>query len=231
MTKPTRAQVESEFDELVAELGPPRRVTTTGPTPTATGDQDHVDALSFVIDPVDDGNVRTKRQAIEWGRAVMLDGVALYAGLCLRFVRLCFNVGALWPDAITAWVESPGKHPSTPAKAPRGHAGFFSGGDHGHVVLLLGNGRCLTNDTGAPGTINVALITDIEKAWGYPFLGYTDELNGEAPVPAPRPTPRRDRRKWRIDLLKRALKNARAAGHTKRAKRLREWIKAIASRA
>lgn len=239
-------KTEDWFDAIASELEP-QPVTTTGPE-TPEGVVDFLDEQDLppsmgLLDLVGVGpatvakvatketTVRTARGAIEWGRQQMIDRVAAFKGLCLMFVRMCFNVPALYPDAITAWEQAERKTRGTPANAPRGRAGFFRGGDHGHVVMCLGNGRCLTNDTGAPGTINVAMIVDIEQAWGYTFLGWTNDLNGESPVPRVRASkPRMTDRQWRIRMLRRAMLRARAAGDAHRVRRIRRWLNDVLGR-
>ena len=145
------------------------------------------------------------------------------------FVRSCFNVAPLYPDAITAWEQADNaRHRvSDPDAIPRGYATFFRGGEHGHVCLSLGRGLCLTNDTGVPGTINVARLADISSAWGYQLLGYTTEVNGEE-APRPKPAkprkPRQTAHQWRVAELRRAIVRARANGHARRARRLRDWL-------
>lgn len=236
-TKAQRAKrISAEFDALIEEMGPPAPVITSGPSEAdpadvlAPGDQD-VTHEAFGLSVEGDDSIRTKRGAIEWGRDVMRQRLAIFRGLCLMFVRMCFNADALLPDARAAWFDAGAKHqfPCKPSEAPRGFPGFFRGGLHWHTVLLLGNGRCLTNDTGEEGTINVALIEDIEKAWGYLFLGYTDLINGEA-VPAPRPTPRRSNRAFKIAVLRRLKQSARDAGLATREARFAAWLDKIRSR-
>jgi hypothetical protein len=231
MPKQTRAETQAAFDKLVDELGEPEPVRTHGPTDLGVSDQllSAADLGMILRNLTVTGTttVRTKRQAIEWGRNEMRSGHDGWAGLCLMFVRSCYGLEALYPDAWTAWQNAAKRHHADPDEAPRGYAGFFRGGDHGHIVLLLGAGRCLTNDTGAPGTINVARLTDIEAAWGYRFQGWTEDLNGEvAPAPRSSSRPRLDRA-FRLKLLRQALVRARQQGKYRRAQVLRAWIQRI----
>lgn len=236
-----------ELDQLVAELGSPVDVVGTAPTPGPGGAQDllQLDQLTEVdgVGPasfakltaaIDDDLVRSVRGAIAWGRRQMTERNAIYRGLCLMFVRLCFNVDPLYPDAITAWNESTAKRPCTTADARRGHAGFFRGGDHGHTVLCLGRGLCLSSDIKTPGMVDLCRLDDIERAWGYDFLGDVGNLNGEqAPRPQDKPTPRKpalSSREFKLRVLRKAIVNARAAGNHARARRLRDWREAIAKR-
>lgn len=235
--------IDAQFDALIAELEV-QEVETSGPSNSPNGLQDLDDTIAALgaiegigpatlakVTPGDD-LVRTVRGAIEWGRDQMIQRVAIYAGLCLMFVRMCFNLDPLAPDAITAWDMSTTKRPCSANAARRGHAGFFRGGEHGHVVLCLGNGRCLSNDTGKPGTINVALIADIERAWGYKFLGDVDSFNGER---APRSTrsPRRhpiSDHAYRVRFLRQAIARSRQAGNHARTRRLRDWLSDVQRR-
>lgn len=244
----TQTAEQLDFDALIDELGDPVDVELPAPVPHTDGNQDLLDVAQLLdvdgVGPVGfakmtktitDDLVRTVRGAIEWGRQQMHDDVAVYRGLCLMFVRLCFNVGPLYPDAITAWSESQRKHRCGVDEARRGHAGFFAGGDHGHTVLCLGRGLGLSSDVKRAGMIDLCRLADIEAAWGYKFLGDVSQLNGEV---APRPdssgptrrTPSLTDRAWRLRVLRRAARNARANGNHARARRLRDWLDAIAHR-
>lgn len=234
---------DKAFDAIVAELEP---VDVTLPPPDDELDQDVQDpeaaadrdgvgpatvASLVELGKASDDLVRTARGAIEWARDQVQNGAAVFLGMCLMFVRMCFNVGPLYPDAKTAWLEADRKTRCTPAAAPRGRAGFFRGGEHWHVVLTLGNGRCISTDVKRKGRADVCLIAAIEDAWGYEFLGVTGDLNGEAPVPRTRPSkPRLTDRQWRIRHLRRAALRARSQGDTERLRRLRRWLDALRAR-
>lgn len=242
-----KADQVDELDQLVDELGGPVDVELPAPQPGPDGMQDVLDEqqlqdvdgvgpatfAKFTAAKAGDDLVRTVRGAIEWARDQVRDGAAIWRGLCLMFVRSCFNVDPLFPDAITAWQESPGKRRCTTGEARRGHAGFFAGGDHGHIVLCLGNGLCISTDIRRQGLPDVCKLDDIVNAWGYRFLGDTTNLNGErAPRPTD-PTPRKPaitERAFRLAVLRRAIVHARAAGNHARARRLRDWREAIAKR-
>jgi hypothetical protein len=240
VTKSKKDQ-EAELDELIASMGKPLDVTTKGPHIRDDGQQDTLDepvdkdAGSGKLGPMGAARelVRTVKQACEWGRDVMESRIDDYQGLCLRFVRECFNVDPFYPDAITAWEEAPAsaKHRTTdPDSCPRGHATFWRGGDHGHVVLSVGGGIALSNDTraDAPGTINLTKIAHIHEAWGYELLGWTDEVNGEI-APAPKPAAKATTREWRLKYLRRAIVRSRAVGAHERTARLVRWRDLIES--
>lgn len=235
-----------DLDQLVDELQPvsvelPAPELDAGATQDLLADEDlhdregvgDVTFAAFVASKAGDDLVRTVRGAIEWARDQVHNGAAVWFQLCLMFVRMCFNVDPLHPDAKTAWLESPGKVRCSTADAKRGHAGFFRGGEHWHVVLLLGNGLCISTDVKRKGLPDVCRLADIEAAWGYVFLGYVTNLNGErAPRPVD-PTPRKPQlstRAFRLRVLRHAIVHARAAGNHARARRLRDWREAIAKR-
>lgn len=224
----TKAELAAELDAIVAELGDPVEVRTKGPKTPAGGAQDVLDVAAYfgVLHKGVDTTVRTKRKAIEWGRDQARDATQRWSGMCLSFVRQCFNVPPLYPDAITAWDESESKHrePDT-GKWPRGHAGFYRVGDHGHTVLTLGDDRCLSNDADPdePQGISYTHASGFQRAWGAVPLGYTDDVNAE-PAPAPRSRQQQPGIEWRRRYLHRALVRARSAGQTRRAARIRAWL-------
>lgn len=172
--------------------------------------------------------VRTALGAIRWAWSQVKGDVDDYQGLCLRFVRMCFNVAALYPSAIVAWVEADRKHRGG---QKRGRAGFFRGGEFGHVVLLLGDGLCISTDIRDPGQANRCRVADIEQAWGYDYLGYTDDLNGEIAPRLPGTSQARlTTREWRVRRLRAAISTARKNGNTKAAKKLHDWMNEIRNR-
>lgn len=225
------------LDQFMASLDDlePVDVTTDGPAITGNGDQDLTDIadgdakLAFGL--TDNGKVRTKRQAIEWALDQVKRQLAIYAGLCLMFVRLCFNVDPLNPDAKSAWMECPPgrRHPfdGNYAAVPAGKAFFYRVGEHWHVVITLPKGRCVSSDVVRYGYVNIVRLEAIADAWAAEPLGYVDELNGEYPVPAPRPRHRVTTRQFRIRFLRAAIARARAAGDHSRAARLHRWLNQV----
>jgi len=103
-----------------------------------------------------------------------------FTRLCLQFVRMAFDLPAVYPDAGTAWDRAERRHPTTDASSiPRGVPVFWelpSVADH--VALSLGGGLCLSNDVKRPGRIDVVRIDAIGPAWGARLLGWTEDLNG-----------------------------------------------------
>lgn len=104
-----------------------------------------------------------------------------WTGYCLVFVRSCFAVGAVWPDAATAWAKAVHKHPvAKGADVPRGVPVFWTGGSagHGHIALSRGDGTCWTTDFVREGKVDVAKIDDITRGWGLTLVGWTEDVNG-----------------------------------------------------
>jgi hypothetical protein len=140
---------------------------------------------------------RTAEEAIAWGRTQL--GKSGWDNLCLSFVRQSFGVDYVgdWPNASrmagTAWDRARFKHrTSDPMSIPRGVPVFFELlTEADHVVLSLGNGRCLSNDFVVDGRIDEVSIGDIAHRWG-PLLGWTEDLVGNrvyTPKTAPPPKP------------------------------------------
>lgn len=223
---------------IIDAAGPVREVRTRGPKSVDGGYQDQLNPQSLTVRPADaksddDGNVRTKRRAIEWGRDQARKATQSWHGLCLMFVRSCFNVDPLYPDAITAWEGAEHKHRETDtAKWDRGHGGFFRVGEHGHTVLTLGNDEGLSNDVDPddPGGIARVNLSQLADRWSASPLGTTDDVNGEV-APAPRPRQRATGIEWRRRFLHRALVRARSSGQTRRAARIRAWLDQLRRRA
>lgn len=108
-------------------------------------------------------------------------------GFCLREVRECFAVDALYMDAAQAWEQAKHKHrTSDPREVPRGAPVFWTGGseDHGHIAIGTGWGRCWSTDILRPGYFDRVPIDLIRDKWGMRLVGWTNDLNG-VPVYTP----------------------------------------------
>lgn len=124
--------------------------------------------------------MRTGNDACAWGRRQVDQPIKDFTRLCLQFVRMAFDLPAVYPDAGTAWDKAERRHPTTDANTiPRGVPVFWelpSVADH--VALSLGGGLCLSNDVKRSGRIDVVRIDAIGPAWGARLLGWTEDLNG-----------------------------------------------------
>lgn len=102
-----------------------------------------------------------------------------YVGLCLVFVRDCFDIPAKYPSAASAWANAKKRHEGgNPNNYPAGVPVFFytPATKYGHVALHLGGGKYRTNYSGK-GTIVTANLSD-PVFRGMKVLGWTEDLNG-----------------------------------------------------
>jgi hypothetical protein len=113
-------------------------------------------------------------------------------GYCLKFVRTCFNVSSKYPSAISAWNNAKYRHGPSSA-IPAGVPVFFRGGKYGHVAISLGNGMCRSTDYPRAGVVSDVKISTLAAKWNYPYIGWSEDLNGVRvwvkPTAAPKVTP------------------------------------------
>lgn len=123
---------------------------------------------------------RTGDAAAEWARRQVDHPVKDFTRLCLQFVRMAFDLPAVYPDAGQAWDHAKFRHPTTDSsRIPRAvpvHFELPSVADH--VAFSLGGGLCLSNDIRRSGRIDVVRIDTIRTAWGAQLHGWTEDLNG-----------------------------------------------------
>lgn len=124
--------------------------------------------------------MRTAKDAVAWGKAQITNPSQDWYRCCLMFVRMCFGVSAMFPDAGTAWDNAKKKHKtSNPMAIPRGVPVFFeTPGVADHVVVSLGDGLCISTDIARRGQVDICKIADIVTRWNAPLLGWTEDLNG-----------------------------------------------------
>ena len=117
-------------------------------------------------------------------------------GMCLKYTRTWLEIGSYYGSAADAWEGALFRHPGD-RHPPSGAPVFYQGGQHGHVALSVGSGKVRSTDRPSSGNVSTVALSDPEHAWGYPYLGWTEDLNGvsipylEAPPPAP-PAPPKD---------------------------------------
>ena len=100
------------------------------------------------------------------------------SGMCQKYVRgPCWEVGSLYGSAIDAWNGARHKHPGdrTP---PMGAPVYYRGGSYGHAVICVGDGRIRSTDCTSRAQVNDAALSWPETAWGYEYLGWTEDING-----------------------------------------------------
>lgn len=132
----------------------------------------------------------TPAQAIKKSKTITTG----YAGLCLKFVRICYGIANKYLSASDAWAEAKLKHLTQSTKdIPVGAPVFFHipSNKYGHVALYLGDGKFRTNWS-ARGTVITASL-DHAVFRTMKMLGWSEDLNGvtikgltaSKPTPAP----------------------------------------------
>lgn len=105
-------------------------------------------------------------------------------GYCLRYVREQWEVAALYPSAIEAWQAARFKHPGD-RNPPPGAPCFYAGGSYGHIVINCPGTHLgiRSTDCFSSGHVSDTDIAWCERNWGYPYLGWTEDLNGVRVIP------------------------------------------------
>jgi hypothetical protein len=113
-------------------------------------------------------------------------------GMCLKYTRTWLEIPSLQPDAISAWNKANVKHPGD-RNPPAGAPVFYKGGQYGHIALSMGGGKIRSTDCTSTYDVSTVDLSWCENHWGYPYLGWTEDLNevkipyltGGAPTPEP----------------------------------------------
>ena len=131
-------------------------------------------------------NIRTGAAAIAWAKNEIKSPSRNWNALCLMFVRKCFNVAAKYPDARTAWANAKKKHKTSNASSiPAGVPVFFdTSSKWDHIVLSIGDGKCISTDALRKGKPDIVSIASLAKNWG-PLLGWSEDVNGVTVYKAP----------------------------------------------
>jgi hypothetical protein len=113
-------------------------------------------------------------QAVANGRAIH----TYDQGMCQKYVRdPCWRVASLYGSAIDAWNGARHKHPGD-RNPPKGAPCYYRGGQYGHAVISVGGGRIRSTDSTSARQVNDAALSWPETAWGYEYLGWTEDING-----------------------------------------------------
>ena len=97
--------------------------------------------------------------------------------LCQKFARTCVGAAAWGSTALKAWYAIPvsHRHGGTP---PPGSLVYFDDpnrvGEAGHVVFMVTNGYCYSNDILRRGKIDKVPLSLIRTKWGMRQLGWID---------------------------------------------------------
>lgn len=99
-------------------------------------------------------------------------------GMCLKWVRTCWEVPSLAGDAQEAWDIARHKHPGD-RNPPDGAPVFWSGGSkgYGHVAIWR-TADMRSTDCKSTGQVAAAALSWVENTWNMRYLGWTEDLNG-----------------------------------------------------
>lgn len=104
------------------------------------------------------------------------------SGMCQKFVReQCWRVPSLYGSAIEAWNGARFKHPGD-RHPPNGAPVYYRGGQYGHAVIYC-HGGIRSTDCTTGGRVSDAALSWPESAWGYQYLGWTEDINGVRVIP------------------------------------------------
>ena len=99
-----------------------------------------------------------------------------YTGMCLKFVRLCFNAPSRYPSARSAWLNAKYRH--TAGTPPLAVPVFWNYLPNGHIAFSLGGGYIRSTDWPSRNRIGTTTITRLSSAWGKRYSGWSEDLNG-----------------------------------------------------
>lgn len=99
--------------------------------------------------------------------------------MCLWECQEIYPTNHWYPSAISQWHSAKAKHTSK-KHIPIGAPVYYEGGQHGHVVLYVGNGMVRSTDASGAGKMGTVPLEWFEKAWGYTFAGWSEDLGGKA---------------------------------------------------
>lgn len=98
-------------------------------------------------------------------------------GMCQRYLReQCWRVPSVYASAIEAWNGAKYKHPGD-RHPPAGAPTYYRGGNYGHAVLTC-HGGIRSTDCQTSYDVSDIDVGWPERAWGYEYLGWTEDING-----------------------------------------------------
>lgn len=121
--------------------------------------------------------MRTYAGGVAWAEGQRLHPTANWSGKCQAFARQCVGAAAWAPTARQAFYEKiPASHRHT-SSAPAGSLLYYGSHDPGHVVFVVANGYCYSNDVRRRGKIDRVPVSEVEDWLGrsYPRLGWIDQ--------------------------------------------------------
>jgi hypothetical protein len=98
--------------------------------------------------------------------------------MCLWECQEIYPTNHWYPSAISQWHNAKKKHTSK-KNIPIGAPIYYSGGKYGHVVLYVGDGMVRSTDAGGRGRMATVPIEWFQRAWGYKYEGWSEDLGGK----------------------------------------------------
>jgi hypothetical protein len=117
------------------------------------------------------------KAAVDFAAAQANNATRDWTGICLIFVRMCFNVGPAAPDAAAGYQAAKFKH-GTGGTPPLGVPLWWTGAPHGHVAISTGDGNCFSSDILRTGKVDKVPISKITRQWGKAYKGWSEDING-----------------------------------------------------
>lgn len=153
---------------------------------------------------------------------------------CARWTRERFGVGALGDfdgdgaaDAEDMWKAAKIRYQGD-TNPPAGVPVYWGGGsqDNGHIAVSLGGGMIRSTDAAGAGKVGTVPLDFPTRAWGMPYLGWSDDLYGNE-IPDPEGDARREQQRIERKIARKKVKR-RAALDV--ARRMRDGINRLRGR-
>lgn len=120
-----------------------------------------------------------RHDALDEAARYALRGDGGWEGLCLKWVRSCFDIPARYPSAIVAWNHVAREDRHGGKRPPAGVPVFWAIGKYGHIALSDGDGRVWSTDIRRRGKVDRVTIDYVNNHWGARYLGWSETLNGK----------------------------------------------------
>lgn len=99
-------------------------------------------------------------------------------GMCLWECQEIYPTNHWYPSAWEQWQNAKKKHTSK-KNIPIGAPCYYKGGRYGHIVLYAGDGKVRSTDAGGRGKMATVPLEWFARAWGYEFVGWSEDLGGK----------------------------------------------------
>lgn len=99
-------------------------------------------------------------------------------GMCLWECQEIYPTNHWYPSAWEQWQNAAKKHTGKKG-IPIGAPCYYKGGKYGHIVLYMGDGKVRSTDAGGRGKMATVPLEWFQSAWGYTFVGWSEDLGGK----------------------------------------------------